>query len=165
MNSEHSKPPGRLLVDADACPVKPEIYRVAERYGWEVILVSNSWMRSPQWVELVVVGDVFDAADDWIADNAKPYDVVITEDIPLAARALEKGARALAPRRGHFDENTIGETVAMRELLSHLRDTGEMGGGPPPFDQRARSRFLMNLDEVIQQILRAQNGNSAAEDS
>lgn len=146
----------RILVDADACPVKDEIYRVALRYGCPVILVANQWMRIPREgaVEMEVVKGDFDAADDRIVELTKTDDVVITADIPLAGRCLEKGARVLGPKGKPFTEDNIGDALASRELLADLRATGEVSGGPPPMQKKDRSRFLQKLDEVIQAIRR-----------
>ncbi len=143
-----------IFVDADGCPVKQEIYRVARRYGVKVTLVSNSRMRTPQedWVEAVVVEGQFNAADDWIVAHLSADDIVITGDIPLASRCLAKGAQVLAPTGRVFTEDGIGDALATRELLSHLRDLGTITGGPAPFDKRNRSRFLQRLDEMIQAI-------------
>ena len=140
-----------VYVDADACPVKDETYRVAKRHGLKVTLVSNSRMRVPaeDWVELVVVQGDLDAADHWIAEHAEAGDVVITADIPLAGRCLAKGAQVLGPRGEPFTEESIGDALATRELLAHLRESGAVGGGPPPFDKRDRSRFLHRLDEML----------------
>jgi uncharacterized protein YaiI (UPF0178 family) len=145
-----------VFVDADACPVKQEVYRVAGRYHLEVTLVANSWMRVPDepWITLEVVEDGFDAADDWIVEHVQPDDIVITADIPLASRSLKKGARVIGPTGKPFTENNIGQAVATRELLSELRGAGEMTGGPPPMKKRDRSRFLQQLDEAIQSIRR-----------
>lgn len=143
--------PPRILVDADACPVKEEVYRVAARYELEVTLVANSSLRIPPGgrVSLVVVEGDFDAADDWIARRSGRDDIVITADILLAARCLGQGARVLGPAGRPFTEESIGEAVATRELLSHLRAAGAVTGGPPPFDRRDRSRFLQRLDEMV----------------
>ena len=145
-----------IFVDADACPVKPEVYRVANRYHLDVTLVANSWMRVPneQWITLEVVEDGFDAADDWIVTHLEPHDIVVTADIPLASRCLKKGARVIGPTGKPFTENNIGHVVAARDLLSALRGAGEITGGPPPLKKRDRSRFLQQLDEVIQAIRR-----------
>ncbi len=145
-----------ILVDADGCPVKQEIYRVAKRYEFRVTLVSNSWMRIPQeaWLKLVVVDGHFDAADDWIVGHVTERDIVISGDIPLASRCLAKGAVVLDLRGGVFTVDNIGEALASRELLSHLRDLGTITGGPAPFEKRDRSRFLQRLDETIQTIRR-----------
>jgi hypothetical protein len=145
-----------VYVDADACPVKQEVYRVAQRYGLSVTLVSNSRMRSPDepWVRLVVVQGHVDAADDWIADRVAADDVVITADIPLAGRCLEKGALVLGTTGRPFTEDNIGDALATRELMADLRDLGTLAGGPPPFHKRDRSRFLQRLDDMIQSIRR-----------
>lgn len=141
-----------VFVDADGCPVKTEVYRVAERYGVTVILVANSWMRVPlqEGVRLEVVSGGFDAADDWIVEHVTPDDIVVTGDIPLASRSLGKGATVLDHRGGTFTENSIGEAMAGRELMSHLRELGTITGGPAPFDKRHRSLFLQRMDEAIQ---------------
>jgi hypothetical protein len=143
-----------IFIDADGCPVKQEVYRVAKRYGLKVTLVSNSWMETPQGdsLELVVVDGQFNAADDWIVEHVSENDIVITGDIPLASRCLEKGARVLAPTGRVFTRDSIGEALASRELLSHLRDLGSITGGPAPFAKRDRSRFLQRLDETIQAV-------------
>ncbi len=145
-----------IFVDADACPVKPEVYRVASRYSLDVTLGSNSWMRVPneQWIALEVVKDGFDAADDWIVAHVQPHDIVVTADIPLASRCLKEGARVIGTTGQPFTENNIGHVVATRDLLSALRGAGEITGGPPPLKKRDRSRFLQQLDEVIQTIRR-----------
>jgi uncharacterized protein YaiI (UPF0178 family) len=152
-----------IIVDADACPVKKEIYRVAGRYQLNVTLVANAWMRVPneRWITLEVVGDRFDAADDWIAEHVQAHDIVITADIPLASRCLEKGARVLGPTGKPFTEDNIGSAVATRELLAGLRAAGEITGGPPPLQKNDRSRFLQQLDNVIQSIRRAHPGDQA----
>lgn len=145
-----------IFLDADACPVKEEVYRVAKRYGLSVTLVAGAWMRVPDedYVALKVVGEGMDAADDWIVEHLEVDDIVITADIPLAARCLEKAAYALGPTGKPFTEDNIGSALATRELLSTLRDSGEVMGGPPPFDKRDRSRFLHRLDEAINAIRR-----------
>ena len=148
-----------IYVDADACPVKQEVYRVARRYGLEVTLVANSWMRVPDepWLVLEVVGDGFDAADDWIFEQVGPADVVVTADVPLASRCLKAGARVIGPTGRPFTDDNIGQAVATRDLLAGIRGAGEMTGGPPPITKRDRSRFLQQLDEVIQSIRRAES--------
>ncbi len=145
-----------IFVDADACPVKQEVYRVASRYNLDVTLVANSWMRVPNepWLALEVVEGGFDAADDWIAEHVQPHDIVITADILLANRCLKKDACVIGPTGKPFTDNNIGEAVATRDLLAILRDTGKVTGGPPPLKKRDRSRFLQQLDEVIQTIRR-----------
>ncbi len=143
-----------IFIDADACPVKHEVYRVAGRYRLEVTLVSNSWMRIPneQRITLEVVADGFDAADDWIVKHVEPDDIVITADIPLASRCLKEGSRVLGPTGKPFTEDNIGQAVAIRDLLSDLRSSGEITGGPPPLKKSDRSYFLQQLDQVIQSI-------------
>jgi len=152
-----------IFVDADACPVKQEVYRVASRYNLEVILVANSWMRVPTGrpVKLVVVEDGFDAADDWIVEHIRRGDIAITADIPLASRCLKKGAHVVGPTGKLFTDDNIGQTVATRDLLSELRSSGEIMGGPPPLTQRDRSRFLQALDSVVQTILRRDPSGAA----
>lgn len=149
-----------IFVDADACPVKQEVYRVAGRHALRVTLVSNSWMRTPgdDWIELVVVDGGIDVADDWIADRVQEGDVVVTADIPLASRCLKKRARVVAPTGRVFTEDMIGEALATREILSQLRDAGVVTGGPAPFEKRDRSRFLQNLDEAIRKANRERSG-------
>jgi hypothetical protein len=148
-----------IYVDADACPVKQEVYRVARRYGLEVTLVANSWMRVPEepWLALEVVGDGFDVADDWIVARVQPDDIVITADVPLASRCLKAGARVIGPTGRPFTDDNIGQVVATRDLLAGIRGAGEMTGGPPPITKRDRSRFLQQLDEVVQSIRRAES--------
>ena len=145
-----------IFIDADACPVKQEVYRVASRYRLDVTLVANSWMRVPneRWIALEVVENGFDSADDWIVEHVQPHDIVITADIPLASRCLKEGARAIGTTGKPFTEDNISDAVATRNLLSELRDRGEMAGGPPPLTKRDRSRFLQQLDNVIQSIRR-----------
>jgi len=146
----------RIFVDADGCPVKDEVYRVARRHELGATVVANARIRIPdeERFTLTVVGDRFDAADDWIAEQAGAGDIVITADIPLAARCLRKGASVLDQRGGEFTEENIGTALANRELMSHLRDLGTTTGGPPPFGARDRSRFLHRLDETIRTIRR-----------
>ena len=141
-----------LFVDADACPVKDEIYRVAKRYGLQVTLVANAYMRVPteDWIELVVVQGRLDAADDWIVEHVTAADIVITGDIPLASRCLQKGARVIDLRGGVFTEDRISEALVSREILGQLRDLGTVTSGPDPFQARDRSRFLQRLDQTIQ---------------
>lgn len=145
-----------VFIDADACPVKKEACRVAARHGVAVKIVANSPMAIPEGrVELVVVGDGFDAADDWIVENAGPGDVVVSDDIPLAARCLKKGARVVGTRGREFTEEAIGDALATREVLSQLRDQGLVGGGPAPFGPKDRSRFLDRLDTLLRAVLRS----------
>lgn len=142
----------RILVDADACPVKDEIYRVARRVGVKVVLVANTRLGVPldPLIELVVVASgQLDDADDHIAGIAASGDVVVTSDIPLAARCLEAGAHVLRPDGRAFTEDTIGDELASRELMSELRQMGTMAGGPRPFSKQDRSRFLHGLDAAL----------------
>ena len=145
-----------IYVDADACPVKDEIYKVAQRYSLQVTLVANSNMRIPggDWVQLVVVDKGRDEADDWIVDHAKQDDIVVTGDIPLAARCLDQGARALGHKGRPFTTENVCESLATRQLLTQLRDQGVMMGGPPPFAKKDRSLFLQQLDEMVNEIKR-----------
>jgi uncharacterized protein YaiI (UPF0178 family) len=145
-----------IYVDADACPVKAEIYRVAERYRLKVYIVSNSYLNVPRDPrhELVVVSDSFDAADNWIAERVGPDDIVVTADIPLADRTLKAGALVIGNTGVPFTTASIGMAMANRELLSNLRAMGEVSGGPRPMTQRDRSRFLSSLDEAVRKILR-----------
>lgn len=145
-----------IFIDADACPVKDEVYRVAGRYGLKVTLVAGSFMRVPgdNNINLQIVDQNPDAADNWIVEHIEADDIAITADIPLAARCLEKGASAIGPAGRPFTEDNIGSALATRNLLSELREFGEITGGPPPFDKRDRSRFLRQLDETINAIRR-----------
>jgi len=141
----------QILVDADACPVKDEIYRVAWRHEVPVRIVSNMRMRVPEHplIERVIVESRFDAADDWIAEQASANSVVITADILLADRCIKAGATVLSPTGKRLDANNIGSAVATRDLLDHLRVGGNAIGGPPPFAKADRSRFLSALDEAV----------------
>lgn len=140
-----------LYIDADACPVKDEVYRVATRYALAVFVVSNSWIRMPalKLITQVVVEEGPDAADDWIAERAGPKDVVITADIPLADRALKAGAQAIHPSGRAFTSDNIGAALASRGIGEHLRSMGEITGGPRPFVPADRSRFLQALDAAV----------------
>lgn len=146
-----------IYVDADACPVKDEVYRVASRHGLATTLVANSFMATPRdpTVRLQIVPDGPDAADDWIAERIEAYDVVVTADIPLAARCLAKGAAAIGTTGRPFTQNSIGAALATRGLLSHLRETGEITGGPRPFGPRDRSQFLQALETAVARAKRA----------
>jgi len=150
----------RIFVDADACPVKDEVYVVSTRYGLEVALVANSRMFVPHGfgVHMIVVEGTPDAADDWIAENVRRSDVVVTADIPLAARCLAAGAAVLGSSGRPFTEDSIGGALASRELSSHLRETGVMTGGPRAITAKDRSRFLSKLDELVQRGLREEKG-------
>ena len=150
-------PPIRIFVDADACPVKPEIYRVAERHGTKVFVVSNSVMAIPPapWIERVIVSDGPDAADDWIVERAVRGDIVVTADIPLAARGVKAGADVIGPTGRAFTEASIGDTLATRNLMDDLRSAGMITGGPKPFTARDRSAFLSALDLAVTRLKRA----------
>ena len=149
-----------IFVDADACPVKDEVYRVATRYGVPVAIVANSRIYVPPGLgaELVWVSDGPDAADDWIAEAVRPGDVVVTADVPLAARCLQAGARVLGSTGHAFDAESIGDALATRDLKASLREAGVSSGGPPPLSTKDRSRFLSKLDELVQRGLREQRG-------
>jgi uncharacterized protein YaiI (UPF0178 family) len=148
--------PPRILVDADACPVKDEIYRVAWRTEVPVTIVSNSHLRVPDHplVTRVVVSDGFDAADDWIAEAASPTAIVVTADILLADRCIKAGAVVIAPTGKPFTPSSIGAAVATRAIMADLRAGGDQLGGPAPFAKADRSRFLSALDEAIGRIKR-----------
>lgn len=145
-----------IYVDADACPVKEEIYRVAKRHNVPVVLASNTWMRTPNvslvTFQLVEAGP--DEADDWIVEQAAAGDVAITTDIPLAARLIAKGVRVLGPRGKEFTEDQIGDALAKREILSQFREMGEDTGGPPPMRPADRSKFLSALHDVLEKRAR-----------
>ncbi|GAB6052112.1 YaiI/YqxD family protein [Magnetospira thiophila] len=144
--------PLEIYIDADACPVRKEVLRVAERHLLTVHLVSNRGFRPSQspLIHNVMVPATPDAADDWIAEQIGAEDICVTGDIPLAARCLEKGARVLDSKGKMFTEDSIGMALAMRDLMSHLRETGEVGGGGPGFTQADRSRFLQALETAVQ---------------
>ena len=145
-----------IFIDADACPVKDEVYRVATRYAMRVAVVANSPMRVPTdpLVEMVVRTG-FGAADDWIAEQAVMGDIVITADIPLATRSLAKGARVLDAKGHPFTENNIAEALALRAMLEEARQYGTATGGPAPMTPKDRSRFLSKLDEIVSAARRA----------
>jgi uncharacterized protein len=147
-----------IYVDADASPVKNEVIRVATRYKLKVYFVSNSKMKAPEsrLVELVMVGEGMDAADDWIVEHVTGADVVVSADIPLASRCIKKGARVLDPKGRVLTEETIGEALSHRDIMTFLRDQGTMVGKSPPYDKRDRSRFLQRLDDLIQALKRAE---------
>jgi uncharacterized protein len=146
-----------IYVDADGCPVKDEVYRVADRYGLRVWVVANAWLRVPEspLVSRIVVGEGLDRADDWIAARIGPGDLAITADVPLAARCVRRGARAIAPTGRAFTEASIGRDLADRNLMTALRETGAIRGGGRPFGKQDRSRFLGALDNAVQAIRRA----------
>jgi uncharacterized protein len=145
-----------LYVDADACPVKEEVLRVATRHQLVMHIVSNSWMRLPQspLIRRVVVTEGPDVADDWIAERIGPGDIAITADIPLASRCLKTGAKVIGPTGKPFDNASIGMALAMRDLQSHLRETGESRGFNPSFTPRDRSKFLEALEQAVQTVKR-----------
>jgi hypothetical protein len=145
-----------IYVDADACPVKDEVYRVAGRYGLKVFVVSNGWMRMPEspLIERVTVTEGLDRADDWIAEHCGIGDIVIATDVPLADRCVKAGARVIAPTGRPFTESSIGSDLAVRNLMTVLRETGEIRGSGRPFGKQDRSRFLGALDAAIQAIKR-----------
>ena len=139
-----------IYIDADACPVKNEVYRVASRYGLQVVVVANAALRVPVDPLIgLVVRPGFGAADDWIAGQVGPGDIVVTADVPLAARAVEKGAVVLDPKGRVLDADTVGEALGMRDLKEGLRQAGGTTGGPAPMTPRDRSRFLSKLDELV----------------
>lgn len=146
-----------VYLDADACPVKEETFRVAKRYNLKVYAVSNVPLFLPraEWILPVVTGKDFDAVDNWIADHVEKRDLVITNDILLAERCVRKEAVAINPRGGIYDENNIGEAVSMRELMSELRQRGAMDLGPKKMGKNHKSNFLAALDQVINKLLRA----------
>ncbi|MBN8920858.1 MAG: YaiI/YqxD family protein [Rhizobiales bacterium] len=145
-----------LYVDAAACPVRDEVYRVAARYSLPVVVVSNSWIRTPRdpQISLVVVEQGPDAADDWIAARAAMPDIVITADIPLADRALKAGAQAIHPAGRPFTSANIGAALTSRSIGEHLRSIGEVTRGPKPFTSADRSRFLQTLDAAVSRARR-----------
>lgn len=152
-----------IVVDGDACPVKREVYRVAGRYRLKVLLVANSWIAVPDdpLIERVVVGDGFDAADDWIAGRAARGHIVVTADVPLASRCVKAGATVIAPTGRPFTDAAIGMALATRNLMAELREAGQVTGGPRPFAAADRSRFLSALDEAIVRLRRAGFGSGA----
>jgi uncharacterized protein YaiI (UPF0178 family) len=145
-----------IYIDADACPVKDEIYRVADRYQLRVYVVSNGWLRTPDFplVQRITVTEGLDQADDWIVTHAGPGDIVVTTDVPLADRCVKAGARVLAPTGRPFTPDSIGTDLATRNLMTTLRDTGQIRGTGRPFTKQDRSRFLEALDTAIQAIRR-----------
>lgn len=144
-----------LYIDADACPVKDEIYRVAKRYSFLIKVVANAPLRVPNDPRIeLIVRTGFGAADDWIAEQVGPGDIVVTADIPLAARCLEKLSRVLSPKGEPLTDNDIGEALGMRNLMDELRQGGGITGGPAPMTPKDRSRFLSRLDEMINAVRR-----------
>jgi len=153
-----------IYVDADACPVKDEIYKVAARHDLKVFLVANKLLQAPRhpMIERIVVPQGPDVADDWIAERAGPQAIVVTADIPLADRCVKAGARVLAPNGKLFDQASIGMALAMRNLMEDLRSAGEVTGGPKGFTPRDRSAFLSALERAIQQAFRAAGVETSA---
>jgi uncharacterized protein len=153
----------RIYVDADACPVKDEIYRVSGRHGLPVSVVAGNFIRVPQdpLIERVAAGAGMDAADDWIAERAGAGDIVITSDIPLASRCVKAGADVIASNGKPFTEESIGMTLAVRNLMTDLRSAGEVTGGPKSFAPRDRSTFLSTLDQTIRRIQRRRADQAA----
>lgn len=149
--------PIAIYIDADACPVKDEIYKVAGRYGLKTYVVCNAFIRVPtsSMIELVVVDAGPDVADDWIAERVRPGDICITNDIPLAERCLQAGASALGSKGSRFTNDSIGMAIAQRSLMDQLRSTGEFTGGPKAFSAKDRSQFLQALDQEVHRSLRA----------
>ena len=144
----------KIYIDADACPVKDEVYRVAERYQLSVVVVANQYINIPMnsLFKMEVVTGSFDAADDWIVEQVQNGDIVITADILLADRCVKKSARVLGHKGDEFTEDNVGSAVANRELMQNLRHMGEIKGGPAPMDKKARSKFLGTLDQIIQSL-------------
>jgi uncharacterized protein YaiI (UPF0178 family) len=158
---EEQKQPAeiRIFVDADACPVKPEIYRVAERYGLKVYVVANSFINVPRsdMIERAIVTQGPDVADDWIVERVTENDIVITADIPLAGRSLRKGATVIGPTGKPFDNNSMGMALATRDLMTDLRSAGAVTRGPPPLSRQDISRFLSALDLAVTRLRRKLN--------
>ena len=153
---EPASPATRIFVDADACPVKNEVYRVAERYGLKVFIVANAYMNVPRsdLIERVIVPEGPDVADQWIAERAGALDIVITADIPLAARCVKNGAAVLSPTGKLFDDDAIGMALASRGLMADLRSAGAVTRGPPPLSRQDVSRFLSALDLAVVRMKR-----------
>ncbi|HWT31966.1 MAG TPA: YaiI/YqxD family protein [Propylenella sp.] len=149
--------PIQIFVDGDACPVKAEVYRIAERHGLMVYVVANSYMSVPRdpLVKLVVVGAGMDEADDWIAERVGGRDIVVTSDVPLASRCIKAGAQVIAPSGRAFTKDSIGMALATRNLMQDIRDAGEITGGPRPFSPRDRSTFLAALHQAIVRLQRS----------
>jgi uncharacterized protein YaiI (UPF0178 family) len=159
---EPEKPAIRIFVDADACPVKPEIYRVAERYALHVYVVANAFMAVPrnELIERVIVSEGPDVADDWIVEHAGASDIVITADVPLAGRCVRKGAAVIGPTGKPFTDDSIGMALATRDLLTDLRSAGATTRGPPPLSRQDISRFLSALDLAVTRLQRKLSGQS-----
>lgn len=149
-----------IFVDADACPVKNEVYRVAERYRLKVFIVANSFMNVPRsdMIERVIVSEGPDVADGWIAERSTANDIVITADIPLAGRCVKNGATVISPTGKPFDDNSIGMALGMRDLMTDLRSAGAVTRGPPPLSRQDISRFLSALDLAVTRLKRKMAG-------
>jgi uncharacterized protein YaiI (UPF0178 family) len=149
-----------IYIDADGCAVKDEVYKVAARYKLKVYVVANKPLATPRDgnIEMQVVSGGFDAADDWIAEKITKSDILITSDLLLADRAIKQGARVLGPKGRELDEENIGNALATRELMSHLRNMGDTKTGPAPMAKNDRSQFLSKLDQIIQQLHKANKG-------
>ncbi len=162
MSDDSETPAIRIFVDADACPVKNEVYRVAERYGLKVFIVANSFMNVPrsEMIERVIVSEGPDVADGWIAERATANDIVITADIPLAGRCVKNGATVISPTGKPFDDNSIGMALGMRDLMTDLRSAGAVTRGPPPLSRQDISRFLSALDLAVTRLKRKLNPSS-----
>jgi uncharacterized protein YaiI (UPF0178 family) len=149
----------RIYIDADSCPVKEGVYRVAKRHGLHVTVVSGTWLRTPMesWIRLEVVEDTggLDAADDWIVERTGTNDIVVTDDIILASRCLEKGSRVISTRGRAFTPDSIGDALATRDLMANLREVGAVTGGPAGFTRSDRSAFLQQLDNAVNALKRA----------
>jgi len=156
MASASETRPIEIFIDADACPVKDEAYRVAQRYGLKTWVVSNAYMAVPAHprIERVIVDAGPDVADDWIAARVGEGDIAVTNDIPLAERVLAAGASAIAPNGRTFTRDSIGSAMAQRAIMEQIRSTGAIAGGPPPFGKADRSRFLQALDEAVNRAIR-----------
>jgi uncharacterized protein len=143
-----------IYIDADACPVKAETYRIAKRYGLLVMVIANQWINMPNdpMIRLEVVDDGFDAADNWICEKTSTGDIVITDDIPLAARCLTKGSRVLTNRGEIRDSNSISDALAQRQLLQYLRGAGDIRGGSKPMQDEDRHHFMQQLDKLIHAV-------------
>ena len=152
--------PIAILVDADACPVKDEVYRVAARYGLTTTVVANQPLLVPRdpLIERVLVPAGLDAADDWIAERAGPHTVVVTADVPLASRCVKAGASVLGPTGKAFTDSSVGMALATRDLMQSLREAGAVTGGPKPFSAKDRSAFLGALDRALVRLRRSAQG-------
>ena len=157
MNEPNDKGPILIMIDADACPVKDETYKVADRHDVKTFVIANSWINVPRspMIERVVVPAGPDVADDWIAERARPGVVVITADVPLAARCMKAGANVIAPNGRAFTEQSMGMALATRNLMDQLRSQGETTRGPAPFSPKQRSEFLSALDLALVRLERA----------